>query len=275
MLRSNIVGPAALVAMLAVSVVAAAFAGSSSKPSFVDDGTLAVCVDPTFPPMEFVKAGSNDPVGVDIDVAKVLSQAWSAEMAIQTMDFNGLLPSLSAGRCDTVISGIVLTEERQKTFDAVGYLNTFIVIVGKSGAKPLSDMADLAGKSIAVQSGTTYAKRMETINEKLKGNGLAPMTIQQYPKQTDAIQQLEVGRVDGVVTQDTEVAFREFENPGKFATIWTVPQEALEPYAVYFRKSEADKAAVQEAVSSLLQSGQLNAILDTWKLSPKQLEGIN
>ena len=35
------------------------------------------------------------------------------------------------------------------------------------------------------------------------------MEIQSYPKQTDAIQQLVVGRADATITQDTEAAFRE------------------------------------------------------------------
>lgn len=78
----------------------------------------------------------------------------------------------------------------------------------------------------------------------------------------------------GVVTQDTEVAFREFQNPGQFSTIWTVPQDAIEPYAIYVRKNEADKAAVAAAVQTLVSSGKLLDIVNKWKLSPKQLEGI-
>ncbi|MBC8036527.1 MAG: transporter substrate-binding domain-containing protein [Rhizobiales bacterium] len=248
---------------------------AAANPSFVADGDLSVCNDPTFPPMEFKQnAGDANPVGVDVEVATALAELWGAKASFVTMDFNGLLPSLSAERCDVIISGITLTAERQKTFDAVGYLNTFVVIIGKAGAPALAGPEDLADKTVAVQSGTTYLTRMEKLNEALAAKGLAPMVIQQYPKQTDAIQQLEVGRVIGVVTQDTEVAFREFEKPGQFATIWTVPQDAVEPYSVYLRKNEADKAEVAKGVATLLSSGKLREIADKWKLSPKQLEGI-
>jgi polar amino acid transport system substrate-binding protein len=232
-------------------------------------------MDPTFPPMEFVKKeGDKDPVGVDVGVATALAQLWSVKLSTITMDFNGLLPSLGAARCDAVISGATLTEERQKAYDGIPYLNTFVVVIAKAGAPEVSSFDDLAGKTIAVQSGTTYVGRMEKENERLKSRGLAPMTIQQYPKQTDAIQQLLIGRVAGVVTQDTEVAYRELLDPGRFATIYTVPQEEFSPYAIYIRKNGEDKANFTAAVASLYASGAMRKIVDDWKLSPKQLEGV-
>lgn len=263
--------------LLAVAALAALLAPASAgaQPSFVADGDFSICVDPTFPPMEYKEnAGDQNPVGVDVEVANALAGQWGAKASFVPMDFNGLLPSLSAERCDAIISGITLTAERQKTFDGVGYLNTFVVIIANAGAPALKGPEELAGKTVAVQSGTTYLSRMEKLNETLTAKGLEPMDIQQYPKQTDAIQQLQVGRVIGVVTQDTEVAYREFQDPGKFATIWRVPQDAVEPYAIYIRKNEADKAELQKAVAALLSSGKLREIVDKWKLSPEQLEGI-
>jgi len=261
---------AAAAVLLPVGFASAA----GAKPSFVSDGTFSVCQDPTFPPMEFVDEGSNQPVGVDVDVVSALSALWGAEPSIVTMDFNGLLPSLSAGRCDAVVSGATLTEERQKTFDGIGYLNTFVVIIAKAGAAPLAGSADLAGKTIAVQSGTTYVERMEAINADLVAKGVEAADVQLYPKQTDAIQQLKVGRVDGVMTQDTEVAFREFQNPGQFTTIWTVPQKTFQPYAIYIRKDGEDKMAVSAAIKTLVADGTMGSIIDKWRLQPSQLEGI-
>lgn len=155
---------------------------AQENPSFVSDGDFSVCVDPTFPPMEFIEnSGDEVPVGVDVDVVNALAEHWGAKTTLSKMDFNGLLPSLSAERCDAVISGITLTAERQKAFDGVGYLNTFIVIVGKAGAPALSGVEDLAGKTVAVQSGTTYLTRMEKLNETLTAKGLEPMTTSNIP----------------------------------------------------------------------------------------------
>ncbi len=266
---------AAGIALALVCGIATANAQSAEKPSVLADGRLSVCMDPTFPPMELFKnEGDKDPVGVDVEVADALAKHWGAQLSVVTMDFNGLLPSLGAERCDAVISGATLTEERQKTYDGIAYLNTFVVIIGRAGDSPISGYDDLAGKAVAVQSGTSYVDIMDKANLDLKARGLAPMTVQQYPKQTDAIQQLLVGRVAGVMTQDTEVAYRELQDPGRFVTIYTVPQEEFRPYAIYIRKNGDDKAAFTAGIASIYSSGLMRRIIDGWKLSPKQLEGV-
>lgn len=252
-----------------------AAAADAPLPSFVSDGTLRVCMDPTFPPMEFfAETGAAEPSGVDVDLTRALARHWGVEPAFLTMEFTGILPSLASGRCDAAISGMLLTEERQQSFDGVGYLNTFIVVAGRADDEPLDSADDLAGRTIAVQSGTTYLARMEELNESFAARGLPPMTIQQYPNQTDAIQQLQIGRVSGVVSQDTEIAWRELQMPGMFRLLWTVPQDSVEPYAIYFPKSPEDHAAVTAGVDALIADGTMAAILEDWALSSDMLEGL-
>jgi len=250
-------------------------AQASEKPSFVEAGALTVCIDPTFPPMEFIdNADDIDPSGFDVDLTKALASHWGVEAKFARMDFNGLLPSLEADRCGAVISGATLQAERQKKFHAVPYLDTRIVITAKAGGVPFADAGDLSGKTIAVQSGTTYVGRMEKINEQLEAKGLKPANVQLYPKQSDAIQQLLVGRADGVVTQDTEVAYRELQKPGQFTIVYTLPSDAFEPFAIYMKPNDADKAAVSTAIAALKADGTLGKIVDAWKLSQDQLNGI-
>lgn len=261
-------------ALAALIMSAGAIASAHAAPDFTADG-LSVCVDPTFPPMEFMaSAADSEPSGVDIDVAHALAGHWGTTASFIVMDFAGLLPSLEAGRCDAVISGATRREDRLKNFDAVPYLDTAAVLIAPKGADVLSDISELAGKTIAVQSGTSYPGRLETINAELEAAGLAPIKMQQYPKQSDAIQQLLVGRAAYVVSQDTEVAFREMEDPGKFDIVFTLPAEAFEPFSVYLRKDEATTAQVAEAVKALVADGTLMGIVEKWSLSPEQLNGI-
>lgn len=262
----------AAAAMILTGLCGAASAGEA--PAFAADG-FSVCVDPTFPPMEFMEnAADRDPVGVDIDVAKALAAHWGTEASFVRMDFAGLLSSLEAGRCDAVISGAVLREDRLRSFDGVPYLNTSVVLIAAAGAEPLADLAALSGKTVALQSGTSYAARMEEINAGLEGAGLAPAAVQQYPKQSDAIQQLLVGRAAYVVTQDTEVAYRELQDPGRFVSVFTLPSEQYEPFAIYLRKDEAETTAVAAAVKALVADGTMAGIVEAWKLAPGQLDGI-
>lgn len=251
-------------------VSGSAFAAS---PSFIGGGKFAVCVDPTFPPMEFVEQAGTAPVGVDIDVINALAALWSVTPEIVALDFNGLLPGLEAKRCDAVISGALLKPERLEKFDGVPYLKTGVVMIGKGDDTTVyNSFEDFSGKTVAVQSGTNYVDKLTEVNTTLKAAGKPEITLQLYPKQTDAIQQVLIGRVVAAISQDTEFVYREVQAPGTLKVVYAAPTE--DQYAAYFRKDEGDLAAMREAVAKLIADGKIAEIAAKWKLPNAMVEGI-
>jgi len=252
---------------VAVSFAALPVLAQEAQPSFVADKTFTVCTDATFPPMEFFESASNaDAVGFDIDLAKALAEKWGVEPRILVAEFTGLLPGLDAGRCDAVISGIPLTPERVASYPGVPYFSTAVAIfTSEKSELTIGNASDLAGKTVAVQAGTSYLARLERVNEELKAAGAAQIQIQTYPKQTDVIQQVLVGRADAAVSQDTELAYRNLQNPGQFKTVFTFPDTS--DFAVFVRRIEGDEAATQAAVAALAADGQLAKIAEKWGLS--------
>lgn len=82
------------------------------------------------------------------------------------MGFDALIPALSAGTIDVIASGISITEERQKKVDFTSpyYQSGLSYLVRKADAEKIKTFADLKGKTLAVQIGTTgaaYAKNVE------------------------------------------------------------------------------------------------------------------
>lgn len=242
-----------------------------AQPSFVADKNFTVCTDATFPPMEFFEsAGNEKPVGFDVDLANALAEHWGVEPRILVAEFTGLLPGLDAQRCDAVISGIPLTPERVAAYPGVPYFSTAVAIfTAEKSELAITEAADLAGKTVAVQAGTSYLARLEKVNEELKAAGGEPIQIQTYPKQTDVIQQVLVGRADAAVSQDTELAYRNLQNPGQFKTIFTFPDTS--DFAVFVRRVDGDDAAVQAAVAALAENGKLAEIATKWGLSSDSL----
>ena len=60
-----------LICLLTLLVATPALA---EGPAFISGGKLQACVDPTFPPMEFMAdAADKEPSGVDIDVGRALA----------------------------------------------------------------------------------------------------------------------------------------------------------------------------------------------------------
>ncbi|UUY09201.1 ABC transporter substrate-binding protein [Pseudomonas sp. J452] len=245
---------------------------AADKPSFVAAGSFQVCSDPTYPPMEFFEqAGAKEPSGFDTDLIRALAKHWGVQPRFIVTEFTGLLPGLDAKRCDVVISGALITPERTKKLNAVGYLATATVVFGSGKSElKLNTLDDLSGKVVAVQSGTQYVAIMEKLNADLTAAGKTPATLQTYPKGSDVAQQVLVGRAAAGLSQDTELAYRELQTPGQFKTLYSFPEKDI--FGAYFRPDVADKAAVQAAVEALNADGTLKAIAEKWKLDPANLQ---
>lgn len=239
-------------AVLVASGTARAGGGATAGTSF------KYCDNPTFPPMESTtKAGK--PVGFDIDFANALAAQMGGGATYVFSSFAGLLPALSARRCDVVISGIFITADRTKQFPAVAYMHSHRALVVAGGnPKHITSPNALKGKSVAVQAGTKYQQYLQQLQKKLG------FTLRSYPGDTDAIGQILVGRADAVLTQDTEAAYQMTQHPGKVAIGYVFPQ--TDRFGVYYRKGDPIGAKVTAAISALKANGKLAKLAAKYKI---------
>jgi polar amino acid transport system substrate-binding protein len=269
----RVVAVAMVPTILAMTVAAgAAQEATPSAEVFGDDGVLTNCVDPSFPPMEYFESQeAQEPIGFDIDLVNAIGKRLGVEVTHIPTEFTGLLPALDAGRCDVVASGIYLTAERLETFDAQPYYDTSVILLTPADNTDITSPENLAGKTVAVQAGTNYINILNDLNADLQAAGQPAIDIQSYPDQTDAIQQLVVGRADATITQDTEAAFRESAQPGQFKIAYTYPE--AETFGIYFKQgSDELAAALKETVEAMRDDGTLAEIAETWNLPA---EGTN
>ncbi|MFT8306978.1 ABC transporter substrate-binding protein/permease [Acetobacter malorum] len=256
--------------------VAAAQTSGEETPSFVQNGTLTVCTNPTLPPMTFVQGSdASKPEGMDIDLARALAKHWHASLNLVTMDFTGLFPSLAAQRCGIVLSGIIQLPDREKNFDAVPYQDTALTVVARANTLPIKSMAELSGKTIAVQSGTSYAARIERENIALNAAGKAPIAIQQYPTEDQVVQQVLIGRVFAFVSQDVELYFRQKQLHGKVRIILKPDYSDYRHFAAYTRKNPHDHALISQAISELESNGTLAGYRQKWSLSAQSEQALS
>ncbi|HET6184933.1 MAG TPA: ABC transporter substrate-binding protein [Acetobacteraceae bacterium] len=259
--------------LLAACTAAILIAGPAraAAPSFVHQGQVTLCTDPTYAPMEFYEhPGDKEPVGFDIDMARALAKRWNAELRIISMEFTGLLPGVQAGRCDFVMSGTFITPERIKNFSGVPYLVSSMVLLVRASTNDVTKPEDLSGKVLAVQAGTQYEKRAHALSDDLVKQGKAPITIQAYPGGSDAIQQLTTGRAAAAITQDTEAAWRAVAQPGEFKIGYMYP--ATDEFGIYFAKNPANAATVKDDVAALRADGTEKALAAKWHLPAQDAE---
>ncbi|MBB2202621.1 ABC transporter substrate-binding protein/permease [Gluconacetobacter tumulisoli] len=253
---------------MVLGLAAAPVARAQQAPSFAAGG-LTVCTNPTLPPMTFVNGtDGSDLAGVDIDVSRRLGAYWHVPVTFVSMDFVGLFPSLEAGRCGMVISGVVRQAAREVKFDAVPYQPTSLVVVARAGTAHVTSMADLSGKVLAVESGTSYAARIAQENVALAAAGRPAIEIQQYPTEDQVVQQVLIGRAFAFVSQDVELAFRQTQLNGKVSVIFQPDYPEYRNFAIYIRKDARDRAALEGAIAALRDGGQMTPILQRWRIMP-------
>jgi polar amino acid transport system substrate-binding protein len=251
--------------MLAALLSASTALSADQKPDFVSGGVLKICTSGEFPPMEYYEnPGDKDLVGFEIDVMDAIAKRWGAKAEYVVGDFKGLLPSLDSKRCDLVASGIMITPARLEKYDGIPYFGSHVVLVTAASDTETKVPADVSGKIMAIEAGTTYEKTVADLNAELEAAGKAPIQAQTYPSASGVIEQILVGRATATITQDTTAAYRMLQVPGRLAIPYTY--EESENYGIYLRKSEGDRQMLKEAIEALQASGEMKAFLKKWNL---------
>lgn len=219
-------------------------------------GKLSIATSPDFPPFESLAEGGKVE-GIEIDILNIICEKLGVELDINQMDFDSVLPAIAAGKYNVGVSGISVTPKRQKNalFTDPYCLAAQAIVVLKDS--PIATKADLTGKKIAVQTGTTA----ETYCMENKYD------ISAFAANNDAQSALLTGKVDAWVIDDltaAEMVKAYNEANGEQLVILS---EALttEPYAFAFCfGSETLVAEINKIIAELLADGTVAEIFQKY-----------
>ena len=232
-------------------------------------GKLVWCVDVSYPPEESYKADGTTAEGSDIDIATEIGKRFGVTTQIDNTSFTGIIASLTTKKCDLIISGMNDTADRQKQVSFVDYLKVGQGLLVKAGnPKGIHGLEDLSGKAVAVQLGTTNLDALTAENVKLKTAAKPEIGIQTFDQDTDAFQQLALGRVDAYSGDSPVCAYyaAKPDNAGKYEVGGTPIAPA--PIGIAIRKEDTElKAAVQAAIDAMYADGTLKSIVDKWGMT--------
>jgi polar amino acid transport system substrate-binding protein len=250
---------------------ASAGAGAAISPpdNIKTAGKIVACVDVSYPPEEFYGEDGTTAQGSDVDIANDIAKRFGVTAEIDNTGFDGIIPALLAKKCDLIISGMNSTDERKQQVDFVDYLKVGqSLLVPAGNPQNIKTLDDLAGKSVAVQLGTTNAETLQAKSTELTGAGKAGIDIQTFQADSDAFQQLALGRVQVFFTDSPVVVYYNTlpDNKGKF-DIGGTPIDPF-PIGIAIRKEDtALKSAVQAAIDAMYADGALKSIIDKWGMT--------
>ena len=240
--------------ILAAIMLACAFTGCQTPTT--DDGNdggiaqskgkLVVATSPDFPPFENLENGKV--VGIEVDIMELICQKLGYELVIEQIAFDSVIPGVQTGKYMCGMSGISVTPDREESVlftDAYCLAAQCIVVKADS---TIATKADLAGKTIAVQLGTTADDfcREEGYN------------VQSFEANPDAKLALTSGTVDAWVVDDLTAADM---CKGDSSVKILGEHMTTEPYAFAFNfKDEALVDEINEVLAELMADGTIASI---------------
>lgn len=173
------------------AVLCAAAAAVQARPldAVRKDGTLLIATEGHYAPFNFFQG--KQLTGFEVEIAELVARKMGLKPQWKTLSFDALLTGLQQDRWDVVIASHAITDERAKavTFAAPHYCSGGTIV---SMTPAVRSAKDLAGKVVAVQTGTTYAAEVQ----RLPG----VQAVKNFPTDTDARSALVSKRVDAMVT---------------------------------------------------------------------------
>lgn len=221
---------------------------------------LILGLDDSFPPMGF-RDDADNIVGFDIDLAKAVAEKLGVELVLQPIEWDAKELELSTKNIDCIWNGFSLTPERlEKLTMSIPYMeNSISLVVAKDSG--ITTKADMAGKRLAVQSGSSGEDALNSDdNKEFRESLKETMGFSDY---ITALMDLETKNSDAVL-MDSVVANYMIKEAGKDFVVLD-DNLIAEEYGIGFRKGEdALCDAVEGALKELKADGKIAEISTKW-----------
>jgi polar amino acid transport system substrate-binding protein len=218
---------------------------------------IVIATDATWPPMEMVDE-NKEIVGFDIDLMKAAAEAGGFTVEFQNTAWDGIFAGLAAGEYDAVMSSVTITEERKGTMDfSVPYINAGQILVVPQATRGVETLADLKGKSVGAQIGTTGSFEIEKVSG---------VELRTYDEIGLAFEDLVNGRIDALVADTPVAADFALMNPNYKGKMKIVGEPFTEEYyGVAVKKGNKEILdALNKGLNAVLNTNTYEKIEDEW-----------
>jgi polar amino acid transport system substrate-binding protein len=168
--------------------------------------------------------------------------------------FETIFRDVGQGKFEAVMSAATITPEREKevAFSLPYYLSEQAILV-QEGSE-ITGLADLKGKVVAAQQGTTG---LELAKEKAEASELRP-----FPEGPDADNALKAGTVEAVII-DAPVAKQQAEELGGIEIVEKVPTD--ETYGIAMAKDSTELLEqINEGLKKAIEDGSYATVYEQW-----------
>ena len=258
---------ALLLAAMMVFVLAACGSSGASGTTAASDGNggaaeggkFIMGIDPEYPPFSYL-GDDGKYTGFDVEICQAACDKLGLELEIFEVNWDNKLIQLDANECDCIWSGMTILDSMKEAgyvLSAPYYDNTQVLLVkADSGIK---SSADLAGKDVAVQLGTSGDELLNNDLADLAATFNSIVTCDSFLK---CFTELDGNAVDAVFVDYPVAVAYESEHEG-----FEILDEKLgdETYGIAFRSSDQELCdTVENTVKELVEDGTYKTIADKY-----------
>ncbi|MEU6432254.1 ABC transporter substrate-binding protein [Microbispora sp. NPDC046973] len=223
------------------------------------------------PPLSFVADDNVTPIGVEEDIASLVADVLGLKLRIEATSWENLFLAVRSGKYAAGFSNITVTEERKDVYDFATYrLDQLAWEVPKdSGITSIAKPADVAGRSVAVGSGTNQEKILLGWDKQNRAAGLKPVQIQYYKQAADTYLALKSGRIQAYFAPNPTSAYHAaVSGDTKIVGTYSGAGPTLQGLiAAMTRKGDGLAKPIADALNALIKDGTYAKVLARWGLS--------
>ena len=190
-----------VVKFLRTLTLALVFAGAAQA----QNKELVVGSSATYRPFAY-ETPSKEIVGYDVDIIKAVALKAGLQIKIINTPWTGIFAALNNGDVDVVISGVTINDKRRQSYDFTAPYFEARQLIAVSKDSSVKSLKDLAGKKIAVVTGSTAddiaSREFGKTNPDIRRFENTPLTISE----------LASGGVDAAIGDNGVIAFRTQEH---------------------------------------------------------------
>ena len=230
--------------------------------------TFKMGIDAEYPPYSYI-GDDGDYAGYDVEMCKAVCDILGWDLEIVPINWDTKLMTLDAGEIDCIWSGLTIDVLDPEAYTiSMAYADNSQMILTKADSG-IATLADLAGKVVGVQLGTSADILLQNEQKELADtfDGGEPVRFENY---NVCFTELQAGSIDAIAI-DYPVAAAKIAEYGD-GYVMLDESIASEEYGICFRKDDAELCQqVEDAFMQLVEDGTYVSLAEKYGLETSSL----
>jgi glutamate/aspartate transport system substrate-binding protein len=251
-------------------LVAAASAQTQAPPdsrlkSITDKKTIRIAYRTDATPFAFVNE-KNEAVGFSVDLCEMITKSMAQQFGLQDIAIQWVpvtvqtrFSAVSGGQADLECGSSTITLGRMKEvdFSNIIFVESTGVVVAR--AAKFNSLADMAGKKIAVISGTTNERAVKDQSLQHSLN----IAVMEVKDRDEGVADLEAGKVDGFASDKLLLVGNHMKNADAYVML---PDDlSIESYGIVLPRGDwALRLAVNTGLAEIYRSSTIVTVYQKW-----------